>query len=332
MQCDPEQFRFYLDDLNPKASDTDHRAGGVIKYMNEKKKGKFVYKSKRSMLKMYKFYDKAMDSLNIGYWEKYIYTSFGKTHIMIAGDENKPHLFTLHGGNGITPLNLKLFSPLFDSFCIIAPDVIGMPGKSEPFRNLNTKKDDFGHWISEILDKLEIRNISFIVSSYSSAMLLSLAKTAPERINKAVFLVPSGIAHGSILPIIYKMSVPFIKYYYAPSEKSLKGIISAMSSQNDILWNEFFKLMMSEYKMEMRAPKEYKKSELMGFMSETVIFASNEDLFFPAYKVFPKADDIFRNKPLTYKIKGKHLPSESTMLYVCNNIEHFLLNKPIENN
>lgn len=293
--------------------------------MNANKKRKFVYKNKKSMLGICKYYDKAMDSLNIDYKEKYIHTSFGKTHIIIAGDESKPHLFTLHGGNGITPLNLRLFSPLFDSFCIIAPDVIGMPGKSEPYRNLDTRKDDYGHWICEILDKLGIGSISFIVSSYSSAMLLSLAKTAPERIDKAVFVVPSGIAHEDILTIIYKTAVPFLKYYRKPSEKTLQGIISAMSSQNDILWNEFFRLMMSGYKMEMRPPKEFRKSELKDFSSEVIVFASDEDIFFPAYKVFPKAKKLFRNRPLTYRINGKHLPSESTMLNVCNIIKHFLL-------
>lgn len=99
----------------------DLNKGDAIVYMDPKQKRKFVYKNKSSMLAMHKYYDKAMKSLNIGYKEQYIDTSFGKTHIIIAGDESKPHLFTLHGGNGITPLNLKLFSPLFDSFCIIAP-------------------------------------------------------------------------------------------------------------------------------------------------------------------------------------------------------------------
>lgn len=110
-----------------------------------------------------------------------------------------------------------------------------MPGKSAPYRSLDTRNDDHGHWIAEILEKLEIGSISFIVSSYSSAMLLSLAKTAPERIDKAVFLVPSGFAHGSVLRIICKTAVPFIKYYHAPSEKTMHGIVCAMSSQNDIL-------------------------------------------------------------------------------------------------
>ena len=104
----------------------------------------------------------------------------------------------------------------------------------------------------------------------------------------------------------------------------MAGIMNIMSSQSDELWYEFFELMMSAYKMEMRAPKEYRKSELSDFKSDVVILASDEDIFFPAYKVFPKAEKLFVNKPLTYKIEGKHLPSEATMLYVCDMIEQFL--------
>ena len=86
---------------------------------------------------------------------------------------------------------------------------------------------------------------------------------------------------------------------------------------------------MSGYKMKRRPPKEFKESELRGFSSEAIIFASEEDIFFPAHKVFPKAKELLNNKPLMYKIGGKHLPSESTMLSVCNITKHFLLDTQI---
>lgn len=179
--------------------------------------GKFVYKSTESMNRMHAFYDKALAELNIKYAEQNVDTTFGKTHILIVGDTEKKKLITLHGGNGISPLNIKLFLPLLAKYCIIAPDVIGMPGKSEPYRNLNTNKDDFGIWIGEIMDSMSLKKCLFAVSSYSAAMLLSFAKISPERIEKALLLVPSGIAHGRIAPMISKMIVPFVKYYFKPS-------------------------------------------------------------------------------------------------------------------
>ena len=57
-----------------------------------------------------------------------------------------------------------------------------MPGKSDPYRNISSKKDEYGLWIEEVLDHYKEDKISFVVSSYSSAMLLSFAKRRPERV------------------------------------------------------------------------------------------------------------------------------------------------------
>ena len=61
---------------------------------------------------MHSFYDKALSSLNIDYEEYYVDTSFGKTHILIIGNQANKKLITLHGGNGISPLNINLFLPM----------------------------------------------------------------------------------------------------------------------------------------------------------------------------------------------------------------------------
>lgn len=283
----------------------------------KKKTGKYVYRNEECMQKIHDFYDKSLNLLNVTYKEEYIVTSYGKTHILTVGDSNKPPIFTLHGGNGINPLNIKLFLPLLESYCLIAPDVIGMPGKSEPYRNISSKTDDYGLWLVEVLNHMNISKIPFVVSSYSSSMMLSLAKVSPERIDKAMLLVPSGIAHGKILPMISKMAIPFMSYYFRPTKAKLTKILEVMVGNTDDLWVEFFDLMMSSYKMEMRAPREYRRKELEQFNSEVIIFASNEDIFFPAKKVFLKAKEILKKEPQIYLISGNHLPSEKAMTYVC---------------
>lgn len=291
------------------------------------KKGPFVYKNTECMEKMHRFYDKALKSLHIEYSEEYIDTSFGKTHILTAGDKNKPPLCTIHGGNGITPLNLKLFIPLLNEYRIIAPDVVGMPGKSEPYRTVSSKKDEYGLWICELLNALQIEKLPFVVSSYSSAMLLSLAKAFPDKIDKAVLLVPSGIAHGPIMPMLTKMVVPFISYYFAPDKKTLDKVMDVMGGKGDDLWHEFFDVMMSSYKMEMRPPKEYHKKELCRFKAPLLIIASNSDIFFPADKVFKKAVGLFAGRVKTELIESKHLPSEAVMKKVCEQVAGFFKNE-----
>ena len=94
------------------------------------------------MRRMHGFFDKTLASLGVSYTESTFGTSFGMTHCLIVGDPAKPMICTIHGGNGISTLNLKLFLPLLSDFCILAPDVIGMPGKSDPYRNISSSKDN----------------------------------------------------------------------------------------------------------------------------------------------------------------------------------------------
>ena len=288
------------------------------------KKGKFVYRDENSMKKMQEFYEKTLESLCVPYVENYFDTSFGKTHCLLVGDAEKPRICTIHGGNGITTLNLKLFLPLLDEYCIIAPDVIGMPGKSDPYRNISSKKDEYGLWIEEVLDYYREDKISFVVSSYSSAMLLSFAKRRPERVTSALLLNPSGIAHGPVLPMMGKMVVPFLKYYLSPTEKTLDTVMETMGGKDDIYWREFFDLMMSSYKMEMKPPREYVREELKQFKAPLLIVASKNDIFFPAGRVFKKAKDIFAGPIITVETDSKHLPSDVTMTGVCNKTKEFL--------
>ena len=290
------------------------------------KNGKFVYKNKESMRKMHDFYDRTLASLNVPYTENNIKTSFGRTHSLLVGDPGKPKIITIHGGNGITTLNLKLFLPLLDDFCIIAPDVVGMPGKSAPYRNISSRKDEYGLWIKEVLDFYKIEKISFIVSSYSSAMFLSFAMRFPEKVDKALLLVPSGIAHGPVLPMIGKMVIPFMTYYFHPTTQTLNAVIRSMGGKSDEKWREFFDLMMSHYKMEMRPPKEYSKEELKNYKAPTLIIASDNDIFFPADRVFENAKKIFNCPTHFVRIKSKHLPSEKTMTKVCTKTKDFFLN------
>ena len=123
------------------------------------------------------------------------------------------------------------------------------------------------------------------------------------------------------------MSLPMMKYYFAPSERTLSGIMDIMSSQDDEQMTKFFDLMMSAYKMEMRPPKEYKKKELKDFHAPVMIFASDEDIFFPANRVFPRAKRLLAERPVLCRIKGNHLPSEKTMASVCRWIYAFFENK-----
>ena len=110
------------------------------------------------------------------------------------------------------------------------------------------------------------------------------------------------------MPMLSNLVVPFIKYYFHPTVKGLNGVIQCMGGKDDEDWRRFFNLMMSGYKMEMRPPREYKKDELKCIRSPLLIIASDNDIFFPADRVFKKAKEIFECSVHCVRIKSKHLP------------------------
>lgn len=67
---------------------------------------KSIYKDSTCEQKMLQLYDELLSNLNIEYEEIIVNTRFGPTHVLVAGDKNAPPIMTIHGGNGINPLNL----------------------------------------------------------------------------------------------------------------------------------------------------------------------------------------------------------------------------------
>ena len=143
-------------------------------------------------------------------------------------------------------------------------------------------------------------------------------------VDRSLLLVPSGIAHGPILPMITRMVIPFIKHYFTPSAGTLDAVISTMGGNGDDDWREFFDIMMSSYKIEMKPPKEYKARELESFSAPLQIIASSKDIFFPADRVFDKAGKIFKGHVTTAYIDTLHLPSEDAMIDICRQTAEFL--------
>ena len=70
-------------------------------------------------------------------------------------------------------------------------------------------------------------------------MFLSFAKSYSEKVESALLLVPSGIAHGPILPMVGKMVIPFMKYYLHPSEKTLDSVMAVMGGNGNLFGASF---------------------------------------------------------------------------------------------
>jgi pimeloyl-ACP methyl ester carboxylesterase len=285
---------------------------------------KSIYKIPTGKEKILAMYDKLQSQIDTKFESQYIDTRFGKTHVLVGGNESAPPLICFHGGNVVNPITLKWFEPLSRGYRIYAPDTIGHPGKSDEIR-LNPRTNQYAEWVCDFMGGLQLQKAKFIGPSYGGGILIRLAAYAPERIEKAVFLVPSGIAGGKMVDMIGKILVPLAVYKMFPTNKNLYKACEAMFDEeiNDDLLLQI-KYVYDYVRMETAFPKFATKEELSAFTSPALLIAAENDVFFPAKQVVPRATKIFSNLEKIITIENaSHFQNIRNLDFIINEIKRF---------
>lgn len=122
-------------------------------------------------------------------------TSFGTTHINACGPTDAPPLVLLPG----QAISSTMWYPNIQAFSqahrVYALDILGDMGKSVRTRPF-TAPTDFGDWLVEVLDALELESVHVAGLSYGGFIAARLALSAPQRVRKLVLMAPA-----SLLPI-----------------------------------------------------------------------------------------------------------------------------------
>lgn len=79
-----------------------------------------IYKSKEGKRIISRHYESYLQSLPFEVERSYVPTSFGKTHVLVAGPIEGRPLFIFQGGNCINPMTLSWFFPLIATCCFYA--------------------------------------------------------------------------------------------------------------------------------------------------------------------------------------------------------------------
>lgn len=285
---------------------------------------KSIYKSAEGKAVLLGLYDTVLESLGIEYEERMVETRFGTTHILVTGPKDASPLVLLHGGNSFAPFTLSWFVPLTKNYRVYAPDVIGHPGKSAD-TSVSSRDESYGLWTADILDGLEFKQAAFFAVSYGAGVFLRTAAHFPERIAKAVLVVPSGIIRPPTLPMIFKMAVPLFLYRWFPTRKRLLRAVDWMSEEEpdeqtlEVLSATFLHL---NIKMEMPHPAA--KKELEGFKAPILVIAAENDALFAGEKVVARAREIFPNLAAAENIGGSHFPSKKALVFINQRAHRFL--------
>jgi len=264
-----------------------------------------VYKNSKSKEIIQNLYDKQVSALNIDFKDIFVDTRFGETHLLKTGNPNGKPILLFHGGNSTTPYYLRDFLSLKNEYLIYAADIIGHPGKSAE-TVLSAKNLEYGVWASDVIDGLEFKQMICMGGSYGGGVLMKLMCVAPQKISKAVLLVPSGLCNASNASIIFSMGIPMILYKITQKEKWLtKAILPMVIDENEIDESTFemVKCAFDNVRVKTSMPSDIKSSDMKSYKAPTLLITGEEDVLFPGEKVISRAKTIIPNLK-TYLMKG----------------------------
>jgi pimeloyl-ACP methyl ester carboxylesterase len=253
-----------------------------------------VYKNKDGEVFLNELYDRQLKSLNIKYDDLFINTRFGQSHIIKCGNPYGKPLLLFHGGNCTTPYYLIGLKMFFDHFCIYAVDTIGHPGKSDK-RILSTKNKEYGEWALDVINGLGFQKMNCMGGSYGGGILVKLMCVAPEKIEKSVLIVPSGIANVSTFNVLIKMGIPMLFYTLTKNEYWLRKAILPMAIEEKNINTETYEMVKNAFdfaKVKTKMPCNEKMDMLKNCIMPILLIAAEHDCIFPGSKVIKKAKKI----------------------------------------
>ncbi|MHC0036916.1 alpha/beta fold hydrolase [Pseudoneobacillus sp. C159] len=283
-----------------------------------------IYKSEEGKRVIQDHYEKYLKTFQVEIDRVYVETSFGKTHVLVAGPTNGKPVFIFQGGNCINPMTLSWFMPLLDKYRIYAPDTIGHPGFSDENR-ISASDHSFARWISELLQYFQIKSCAFIGPSYGAGIILRLATFMPKMIDCAVLVSPAGINLGSKLVMIKDILWPMILFNFTSSEKHLNRIANVMSENS---MKEMDRRIIGDVfkhtKLEQEMPKRTEKRELEHYKAPTLVIAGKKDIFFPESRLNGVTKEIIPNLKGFLAYEMGHFPSDTQLAEMNDEIMEFL--------
>ena len=274
-------------------------------------------------------YEQAITGLGVQVDRLSVDTRFGHTHVLVAGPESAPPLVIFQGGNFLGPLSMAWFRPLIERWRVYAPDTIGHPGKSAETR-VSPEDASYGEWAVDVLDRLSLEQVPIIGLSYGAGILLRLAGIAPERIERAVLLMPSGIIPPPVLPLLIRIVPPLVLYKLSPTrERLMRAVRPMFTGDPPDAWAEAIGAMFRHLRLERGMPRPVAREELAAFHAPILVIAGEKDPFFPGEVLLDQARRVLPTSVSALLLEGEsHLLSAQGVGRAVTRIEQFLERQP----
>ncbi|WP_415374018.1 alpha/beta fold hydrolase [Patiriisocius sp. Uisw_017] len=266
-----------------------------------------LYKSEFGKNEILNLYNQKLKELGIEYTYRIIDTDFGKTNIIITGDSTKPPLIIVHGSNGCAPIALETYPTLSEKFQVFAIDVLAQPNKSAETR-LNMKDNSYGLWINELINKLELKNVTMAGFSFGGLIILKTLIQNESNIKEVFLSAPAFIVNGNPLIALFKIFIPMKQYIRTQKTKYIEKFLETLFSEKDEFALNYLSKVFLYFDMDFSPIPIVKKEEALSIKTPITLIVAKNDIIFPGVKMMKRANKIFPSLKNTLLLENsKHV-------------------------
>lgn len=228
------------------------------------------------------WYDAQCGQLMLPYQSFFVPTRCGPTHLIVAGEADRPPVFLLHGMSANAMMWRRQLAALARQYRVYALDVIGQSGKSAPSRPWKSGMG-YAEWLGDVLDALHVQQACFVGISNGAWLTLKFASRTPERVKKAALLSAAGFLPVSA-EALGKLLLLYSGFLLIPSHSSAYRLARFFAAPDVPLLDEVSDLMyiVLRYHKHQSAPPVIRPDDLHAFNAPVLLLmGAYESLFDP---------------------------------------------------
>lgn len=189
------------------------------------------YRSKKAGDNIIRTYDELLKQWDLPVEELMVPTTYGSTHVIVAGKKDGKPLLMFHGvGDDSALMWIYNAKALGTYFRLYAVDTIGGPGKSVMGEKYDMGYDDV-IWIDEIMNYFKLEKASIVGVSHGGYLTQLYTLFRPERIEKAICLA-SSVAIGESGNYMKTMMKIFLPEALFPTKRNVSKLIRKLSGDH----------------------------------------------------------------------------------------------------
>jgi 2-hydroxy-6-oxonona-2,4-dienedioate hydrolase len=283
-----------------------------------------IFKDEKARQRLEEWYLRFLDRAKVKTESIEISTSFGKNHVLTAGDPAGPPLVCLHAMLTGSAHLVSELGTLANHFYLIAPDLPGQSVRGLPMR-LSYTDDSHSKWLKEILDGLQIKRTHLLGVSLGGFVARQFASNHPEMVQSLILIVPAGIAQGSVLKGLTKMAVPMMMYKMRRTEKRLRNLAGYLLSVWDEDWAGYLGDSFNDFIPHFKIPPLATDDELRSLSMPCLVIAADQDISFPGEQVIERSKNHIPEVE-SELIRGRHSPPTTPefQTWLGNRVTDFL--------